>query len=102
MIAKQHFVFSTDSNRLDSIKAQERLRRGFTEKCIISGLHIRKPHDFKAFLDNDLNKNQLCNLLLKVWGSNEAASRLKKCKKAVVCVGGSSCDLTSTNGKVGW
>ena len=100
MIAKHHFVFSTDSYHLDSIKAQERPRRSFTEKYIISGPHTHKPHDFKAFLNNDLNKNQLCNLLLKVWGSNEAASRLKKCKKAVVCVGGSSYDLTSTKRKV--
>ena len=39
-------------------------------------------------------------LLLKVWGSNEAASRLEKCQKAVVCVDGRAYDLTSTNGEV--
>lgn len=100
MIAKHHFVFSMDCYQPDSIKAQERLRRGFTEKYIINGPHTRKPYDFKAFLGNELNKKQLCDLLLKVWGSNEAASRLEKCKKAVVCVDGRSYDLTSTNGEV--
>ncbi|KAL7385243.1 hypothetical protein ABVT39_018114 [Epinephelus coioides] len=99
MIAKHHFVFSTDCYQPDSIKGQERLRRGFTEKYLIDGPHTCKPYDFKAFLSNELNKKQLCNLLLKVWGSNEAASRTEKCKKAVMCEG-RSYDLTSTNGKV--
>ncbi len=102
MVAKHHFVFSTDCYQPDSIKAQERLRRGFTEKYIIDGPNTRKPYDFKSFLCNELNKQQLCDLLLKVWGSNEAASRIEKSVKAVVCVNGKSYDLTSTNGKVSW
>ena len=56
MTAKQHFVFSTDSYNRDSIKAHERLRRGFTEKYINDGLNTRKPCDFKAFLANEENK----------------------------------------------
>lgn len=47
MVAKHHFVFSTDCYQPDSIKAQERLRRGFTEKYIIDGPNTRKPYDFK-------------------------------------------------------
>ncbi|XP_049337187.1 uncharacterized protein LOC111196954 [Astyanax mexicanus] len=100
MIPKQHFVFSTDCYQTDSIKAQERVRRGSTENFIIGGPHTHKPCDFKCFLSNEVNKKQLCDLLLKVWGSNEAASRLEKCKRAVVCVDGRSYDLTSTNGQV--
>lgn len=100
MVAKHHFVFSTDCYQPDSIKAQERLRRGFTEKYIIDGPNTQKPYDFKSFLGNELNKKQLCDLLLKVWGSNEAASRIEKSMKAVLCVNGKSYDLTSTNGKV--
>ena len=88
MVAKHHFVFSTDCYQPDSIKAQERLRRGFTEKYIIDGPNTRKPYDFKSFLGNELNKMQLCDLLLKVWGSNEAASWIEKSMKAVVCVNG--------------
>uniref|UniRef100_UPI00358EA075 uncharacterized protein isoform X2 n=1 Tax=Myxine glutinosa TaxID=7769 RepID=UPI00358EA075 len=100
MVAKHHFVFSTDCYQPDSIKAQERLRRGSTEKYIIDGPNTRRPYDFKSFLGNELNKKQLCDLLLKVWGSNAAASRIEKSMKAVVCVDGRSYDLTSTNGKV--
>ncbi|XP_034071336.1 uncharacterized protein LOC117545602 [Gymnodraco acuticeps] len=100
MVAKQHFVFSTDCYQPDSIKAQERLRRGSSEKRIIDGPNTRRPYDFKSFLGNELNKKQLCDLLLRVWGSNEAASRIEKSMKAVVCVDGRSYDLTSTNGKV--
>ena len=37
MVAKKHFIFSTDSYQPDSIKAQERLRRGFSEKFIVQG-----------------------------------------------------------------
>ncbi|KAK0148526.1 hypothetical protein N1851_011133 [Merluccius polli] len=44
----------------DSIKAQERLRRGFTEKYIIDGPNTQKPYDFKSLLGNELNKKQLC------------------------------------------
>ncbi|KAL1007332.1 hypothetical protein UPYG_G00085130 [Umbra pygmaea] len=100
MVAKHHFVFSTDCYQSDSNKAQERLRRGFTEKHIIDGPNTQKPYDFKSFLANELTKKQLCDLLLKVWGSNEAASRIEKSMKAVVCVNGKSYDLTSTNGKL--
>ncbi|XP_033949403.1 uncharacterized protein [Pseudochaenichthys georgianus] len=100
MVAKHHFVFSTDCYQPDSIKAQERLRRGSSEKHIIDGPNTRRPYDFKSFLGNELNKKQLCDLLLRVWGSNEAASWIEKSMKAVVCVDGRSYDLTSTNGKV--
>ena len=34
---KKNFVFSTDSYHADSIKAQERLRRGFSQRYIIEG-----------------------------------------------------------------
>ncbi|KAF1387641.1 hypothetical protein PFLUV_G00082050 [Perca fluviatilis] len=68
-------------------------------RSIIDGPNTWKPYDFKSFLGNELNKKQLCDLLLKVWGSNEAASRIEKSMKAVVCVNGKSYDLTSTNGK---
>jgi len=67
MVAKTTFVFSTDSYHADSIKAQERLRRGFSQRYIIEGQATRKPVDFKLFLANEENKLQLCQLLLRVW-----------------------------------
>ena len=100
MAAKQNFMFSTDCYHANSIKAQERLRRGFSEKFIIDGPATRKPADFKLFLANEENKVQLCQLLLWVWGSKAAASRLEKCGTAVAIVEGRAHQLDSSNGEV--
>ena len=100
MVAKKNFVFSTDSYQLDSIKSQERLRRGFGEKFLVEGPAKQKPRDFKLFLANDMNKVQLCQLLLKVWGSSKAASRLEKCQTAAIIVDGKAHQLVSSNGQV--
>ena len=100
MSNRQSFVFSTDSYDASSIKAQERLRRGYTDEYIISGPHTRKPHDFKAFLGNDENKKQLSSLLLKVWSSDRAAALLSKCHKSIICVEGKAYDLSVENDHV--
>ena len=49
MVAKKNFIFSTDSYQPDSIKAQERIRRGCSEKLILQGMSTTKPADFKVF-----------------------------------------------------
>ena len=59
MVAEKNFVFSTDSCHADSIKAEERLRRGFSQQHIIEGQATRKPIVFKLLLANDENKLQL-------------------------------------------
>lgn len=100
MVAKKNFVFSTDSYHADSIKAQERLRHGFSQRYIIDGPATRKPSDFKLFLANEENKKQLCQLLLQVWGSKAAASRLEKCGTAVAVVEGKAYQLDSSDGSV--
>lgn len=100
MVAKKNFIFSTDSYHMDSIKAQERPRRGFGEKFLVEGPATQKPKDFKLFLANDMNKVQLCQLLLKVWGSTKAMSRLQKCQTAAVIVEGKAHQLVSLNGEV--
>ena len=56
--------------------------------------------DFKAFLLNDNNKVQLCQLLLKVWSSSEAATRLEACQEAILIVNGKAHKLSVANGKV--
>ncbi|XP_033987161.1 uncharacterized protein LOC117483109 [Trematomus bernacchii] len=100
MVAKKHFLFSTDSYHPGSIKAQERLRRGSSEKIILAGPATRKPYDFKMFLTNDDNKKQLCQLLLRVWSDQQAASRLERTEMAVLIVEGRAHQLLSSNGKV--
>jgi len=56
VVSKKHFLFSTDSYHSCSIKAQDRLRHGSSEKIIIAG-----PATTKPFLANDDNKKQLCH-----------------------------------------
>ena len=100
MIAKNNFIFSTDSYQTYLIKVHERLRRGSAERFIVEGPATRKPKDFKLFLANDMKKVQLSQLLLKVWGSSKAASRLEKCKTASLIVDGMAYELVSSNGQV--
>ena len=73
MISKKNFVFSTDSYDEDSIKAQERKRRGVAQPHHIDGPSTRIPPDMKMFIQNDINKKQLCHLLLGMWSSKAAA-----------------------------
>ncbi|XP_063959228.1 uncharacterized protein LOC135154916 [Lytechinus pictus] len=100
MVAKKNFVFSTDSYHVDSIKSQERLRRGFSQRFIVEGPATRKPSDFKLFLANEENKTQLCKLMLRVWGSQAATSRLEKSGTAVVVVEGKAYQLDTSDGNV--
>ena len=66
IVAKKNFVFSTELYHADSIKAQEILRLGFSQRYIIEGQASRKSIDSKLFLANEKNKLQLCQLLLRV------------------------------------
>lgn len=101
MVSKNHFIFSTDSYHTDSIKAQERLRRGISPQYIVDGAATRKPCDFKLFLANDENKTQLCKLMLQVWRSQTAASRLAKSVTAIIVVEGKAYQLISSHDNVG-
>jgi hypothetical protein len=83
MAAKKNCVFSTDPYRADSIKAQERLRRGFSQRYIIEGPDTGKPSDFKLFLATEDNKTELCQLLLRVGEQKAATSRFMKSGTAV-------------------
>lgn len=100
MAHKKNFIFSTDCYESDSIKAQERMRRGCSEKFIVDGPATRKPTDFKLFLANEQNKLQLCQLLLRVWGSKAAFPSLEKCGTAVVVVDGRAHQLGVSNDEV--
>ena len=75
IIAKTNFVFSTDSYFPHSIKSQEKLRRGWSQPHLIGGPSTRRPANFKALLNYDENKKQLCQKILEVWSSAASASR---------------------------
>jgi len=100
MVATKHFLFSTDSYHPYSIKAQERLRPGSSEKIILAGPATRKPYDFKMFLAHDDNKKQLCQLLPRVWSGRQAASGLETTEMAVLIVEGKAHQLVSSKGEV--
>lgn len=100
MVAKGNFIFSTDSYHPESIKAQERLRRGFSQRYIVEGPATRRPTDFKLFLANEDNKTQFCQLLLRVWESKAAASRLEQFGTAMVVVDGKAYQFDSSHGDV--
>lgn len=100
MVAKKNFIFSTDAYHADSVKAQERLRRGFSQPFIVDGPATRRPPDFKLFLANEDNKIQFCKLVLRVWGSSAAFSRLEKCNLAVTIVDGKAYQLQTCDGEV--
>ena len=102
MVVEKNFVFSTDSYHADSIKerSQERLWRGFSQRYIIDSPATRKPTDFKLFLANEDNKTQLCKLLLCIWESRTAVSRLEKCGTAVTVAENKAYLLESSDGEV--
>ncbi|KAG1677778.1 Polycystic kidney disease protein 1-like 2 [Nymphon striatum] len=77
---KSKVVFSTDMYKDDSIKSMERRSRGCGEKRIIQGENTRRPENWKEFLSNDDNKQQLIALLLKIWSSPECSRKLQKRK----------------------
>lgn len=78
-------VFSTDQYYPDSIKSMERHRRGCGEKLVLKGEATKRPSDWKSFLSNEENKVQLIRLLLKVWSSDQYASRLHGRQIIFIC-----------------
>ena len=57
MIAHCDVIVSTDIYVDDSVKNLERKSRGVADKLIVKGPSTRKPKDWKAFLQNEDNKN---------------------------------------------
>ena len=100
MVAKKNFLFSTDCYHKDSIKTQERLRRGSSARMLIAGPARRKPYDFKTFLANGENKKQLCQLMLRVWSDQQGLSKLEKTEMAVLIVKGRAYQLHPSNSEV--
>ena len=77
-----------------------RSRRGSSQRFIVNGPATRQPPDFKLFLANEDNKVQFCELILRVWGSKTAFSRLDKCGLAVAVVDGKAYHLQTSNDEV--
>ena len=69
-------IISTDSYHQDSIKLMERKRRGTADKLLINGPNMKRPSDWKMFLENSENKQSLTNILLSVWSEDSFASKI--------------------------
>ena len=90
--------FVTDTYRSDSIKMMERIRRGQSETFLLSGPNTKVPRDWKKFLSNGENKNQLIEFLLSEWMKDCYAEKLLN--KQLYVTSGTKCfRLTSTDGK---
>ena len=69
--------FVTDTYKENSIKDFERSRRGQSQTYIIQGPNTKVPRDWKSFLNNGSNKEQLTKLLLSEWKSDKYAAKLQ-------------------------
>jgi len=77
ILPKAGFVhFVTDSYKTASIKQLERDRRGKTATFSIGGRLTKLPNDFKSFILNANNKQQLIRLLLCEWQCDNYAHHL--------------------------
>ena len=64
------FIFSTDMYHDKSIKSMERKRRGTSQTYLLKGSSMKRPADWKSFLSNEENKEQLTDMLLDVWSND--------------------------------
>ena len=78
-------IFSTDIYKKNSLKSSERSRRGVSEKNLVKGPYMKRPHNWKEFLSNDDNKKQFTELLLKVWSNDEFSDNIKNRKVIITC-----------------
>ena len=68
--------FSVQICMPNTIKAQERVRRGCGDAILIKGPAMKRPQDWKNFLANDKNKEQFTDMILNVWSSDSFAVTL--------------------------
>ena len=92
----EHVDFVSDRYIPCSIKENERLLRGTSQAPLVKG--PLTPRDWKGFLSNSTNKEQLINLLKKEWKKDTYAERLLGRK--IFVVSEETCLLlTSSDGK---
>ena len=64
MVTCKALIFSTDCYSICYIKAQERIRRGISQKYLVFGPARKKPTDFKLFLRNENKQFSFRNLFV--------------------------------------
>lgn len=97
---KKFLIFSTDNYVEGSTRSSElRRRAGMAEPqvLVLSGEKMRRPEDFKLFLQCPENKIAFSKLLLKNWSSEKAAPLIKD-QHVCLIVKGKFYKLNSTDG----
>ena len=92
-------LVSTDMYWENSIKTLERQRRGCGERFIVKGENTRKPYDWKSFLSNSENKEQLIEMIFKVWSSVEFSAKLND-RKFIMIKHGEAFELTTGGNQI--
>ena len=85
IVGKSDLLFSTDMYNENSIKSMERTNRGSGQKRKTKGESKKRPKNWKSFLSNDSNIQQLVRLLLKVWSSDDFGRKLQNKKVIFIC-----------------
>ena len=49
---------------------------GVGDKILLKGSAMKRPSDWKMFMDNDENKRQLMKILLEVWSEDSSVKDL--------------------------
>ena len=49
---------------------------GVGDKILLKGAAMKRPSDWKMFMDNDENKRQLMKILLEVWSEDSSVKDL--------------------------
>ena len=75
-VSRVHFV--TDTYLPHSIKNPERMRKGASTTFLLEGNLTKIPQNWKRFLTDAKNKEQLIHFLLGEWKKDKYAIRLKK------------------------
>ena len=92
-------IFSTDMYHADSVKSLEQKRRGVGEKILLKGAAMKRPSDWKMFMDNDENKKQLIKILLEVWSKDSSYKNLND-RNFILTVEGKAYELSRFGDKV--
>ena len=96
--SKSQVIFSTDMYKENSIKSMERKRRGEGEKLIVRGSSTKKPRDWKMFLSNDENKQQLISLLSETWRDDTLAPKIAQKPGVIIIDNENAYQILSQNG----
>ena len=84
---KSPVIFSTDMYKECSVKGVERKRRSCGDKLIVGAGSTKRPKDWKTFLTNDENKEQLIQVLFSTWSSEQFSGKLVGHEVTLICEG---------------